>query len=548
MIFTFIFRVYVDSDPEFHLDLHLIVSYLFLCFIENRVLIVVRRIVIIYALWLLVGLACWVYSTYYPILLDEPLLGIQFKITGKIMTFFFGENRDSITEFYHHIFILPLIALIGTFGFNINIFLGKQSVAKTLYSTGAITFFGLNFPETLQSMRELRRVPKASRYKSYELLVWQNMAARIINVFKRDFWRKWWKCWVVGKFNMENKFLRVFFLIVWIPFSLLLVGIYVLPLFSIWENYICEQISYCTKGKDVKSRQIPTFKRVVYVFSMMIQVIGIVMIYVMAWDILLLYNQLSAFVVVDLIRHASEHIPKLILVFAILAYVKGAFLNFADKYRELKMGTIQGLRDLHWEVREEYYHYNKAIKLVFLTPPYDIVWEFSDYGEISIPRRFFYEVVNIYRPYKFYVIRMFLKLGATITIITLLVLLIIDFQVLDQFNSAGQLLLTLFTVSLPLLLGGIRSPWQRELSIKRRHLNIRAWAERISRIVAEDKYPVESEPHKKNNDYNIDYKKDNESNSKGLDCVPEYYGFKMMRVNNMAQRPNISPLDYMVKF
>ena len=462
------------------------------------------------------------------------------------MIFFFGANRSSITEFYHHIFILPLIALIATFGFNLHIFLQKQSVAKTLYSTGELTFFGLTFPETLQSMRELKRGPKASRYKSYELLVWQNMAARIINVFKHDFWRKWWNCWVLGKFNIKNKYLRVCFLIVWVPCSLILVVIHILPLFSIWDNYMREQFNYSVNGKDRKDRKVSLFKRILCILAMILQVIGIVMIYVMAWDILLLYNQLSAFVVIDLIRNASEHIPKLILVFAILAYVKGAFHNFADKYRELKMGAIQGLRDLHWEVREEYYHYNKAIKLVFLTPPYEVIWEFSDYGEISIPRRFFYEVVNIYRPYKFYVIRMFLKLGATITIITLLVLLIIDFQVLDQFNSAGQLLLTLFTVSLPLLLGGIRSPWHRELSIKRQHLNIRAWAERISRIVAEDKYPVESESQIKKKDDNDTSKKDNGSNGFGDD--PGYYQAAKGVVNKVALRPSKSLLGYSIKY
>ena len=121
------------------------------------------------------------------------------------------------------------------------------------------------------------------------------------------------------------------------------------------------------------------------------------------------------------------------------------------------------------------------------------MWEFNDYGEISISRCFFYEVVAIYRPYKFYVIRMFTKLFITIGVISLLIFVIIDFQFLDQFNSAGQLLLTLFTVSLPLLIGAVRSPWQRGLSIKRRHLNIRGWAERICRLVTEEKYPIPNE-------------------------------------------------------
>ena len=90
-----------------------------------------------------------------------------------------------------------------------------------------------------------------------------------------------------------------------------------------------------------------------------------------------------------------------------------------------------------------------------------------------------------------------MKLLITITIVTLLILLIIDFQILGQFTSSGQLLLTLFTVSLPLLIGAVRSPFQRHLSIRRRHLNIRAWAERICRLVTEEKYPVESEEERK---------------------------------------------------
>ena len=456
--------------------------------IENHFLIIIRRILIIYGLWLLIGLACWVYGTYYPILLDEPTMQFQAEITAEIIAFIFGEQRDAITEFYYHIFILPAIALVGVFGTNALLLLRKQSVAKSLYSTGEITFFGSNFLEVLQASLEMKRVPKTSRYKSYELLVWQNMQARMTNVFKHDFWRLWWREWVIGK-SPNNRCLRGVFLIFWLPFSLLLVMFHVVPFFSLWDNCIREQLKYCFMGKDVKGNNVHCCKRLPRVFVMLLQMAGIVMVYTMAWDFLLLYNQMLMFVIIDVIRNASQHIPSIILVAAILAYIKQAFWNFSDKYRELKMGTIQGLRDLHWEYREEYYHYNKRIHFVFKTPPYEVMWDFSDYGEISISRRFFYEVVRAHRPYKYYVIRMFLKLGITITVITLLVLLIIDFQVFDQFSGAGQTILTLFTVSLPLLLGGVRSYWQRDLSIRRRHLTIRAWAERICRIVTVDKYP-----------------------------------------------------------
>ena len=170
-----------------------------------------------------------------------------------------------------------------------------------------------------------------------------------------------------------------------------------------------------------------------------------------------------------------------------------------------------------------------------LTKPYEVLWEFSDYGEISVPRRFFYEVVNIYRPYKFYVIRMFLKLLTTIAVITILILLIIDFQVLDQFNSAGQLLLTLFTVSLPLLLGGVRSAWHRDLSVRRRHLNIRAWAERITRIVTQDKQMVDCAVDTKEA---VAYKKQT--------TIPMASDIKLIMSGNIVQRtlPRTSQLSY----
>ena len=398
-------------------------------------------------------------------------------------------NSTIIYLFYHSLHWWQLLEQMLSF------FWKKQSVAKSLYFTGEICFFGNKFPEHLAIVRESKRVPKASRIKTFERLLFQNLVARILNIFTCKSWRLWWKHWILEKCNPGKSKSRCeqigklsFLIFVWVPFSLVLVLLHALPMFSIWDNYMRKELSL--NGKDDEGRTFSRSKRLRCFINFLVQIIGIIMIYAVLWDLILCYTQFLVFVSIDLIRNAADHIPKLILAFAVLAYIKGAFWNFADKYRELKMGTIQGLRDLHWEYREEYYHYSKSVKFVHKTPPYEVMWKFNDYGEISISRRFFYEVVAIYRPYKFYVIRMFTKLFITIGVISLLIFVIIDFQILDQFNSAGQLLLTLFTVSLPLLIGAVRSPWQRELSIKRRHLNIRGWAERICRLVTEEKYPI----------------------------------------------------------
>ena len=72
-------RLYLDSDPEFHLNIHLVFSYLLLYHVDSHVLMVVRRIVTIYLTWMLIGSGIFIYMTYYPLLLDEPVMYFQYN-------------------------------------------------------------------------------------------------------------------------------------------------------------------------------------------------------------------------------------------------------------------------------------------------------------------------------------------------------------------------------------------------------------------------------------------------------------------------------------
>ena len=70
-------RLYLDSDPEFHLNLHIVFSYLLFFQVDSHVLMVLRRIVTIYLLWMVIGFGMFTYMTYFPVLLDEPVLQLQ---------------------------------------------------------------------------------------------------------------------------------------------------------------------------------------------------------------------------------------------------------------------------------------------------------------------------------------------------------------------------------------------------------------------------------------------------------------------------------------
>ena len=72
-------RLYLDSDPEFHLNIHIVFSYLLLFHVDSHILMVVRRVTALYLVWMIIGFGVFIYMTYYPVLLDEPILTYQFS-------------------------------------------------------------------------------------------------------------------------------------------------------------------------------------------------------------------------------------------------------------------------------------------------------------------------------------------------------------------------------------------------------------------------------------------------------------------------------------
>ena len=78
-------RLYLDSDPEFHLNMNIIVSYVLLFHVDSHILMVLRRIIAIYVTWMISGMGFFIYLTYYPILLNEPILNLQFHLFGEYL-------------------------------------------------------------------------------------------------------------------------------------------------------------------------------------------------------------------------------------------------------------------------------------------------------------------------------------------------------------------------------------------------------------------------------------------------------------------------------
>ena len=76
-------RLYLDSHAEYHLNFHIIFSYLLLYHIDSHVLMVLRRIIVIYVIYMITGLGIFTFSVYYPVLLEGPIWNLQHGLFWK---------------------------------------------------------------------------------------------------------------------------------------------------------------------------------------------------------------------------------------------------------------------------------------------------------------------------------------------------------------------------------------------------------------------------------------------------------------------------------
>ena len=70
-------RLYLDSHAEYHHNFHIILSYLLLYHIDSHVLMVLRRVMVVYILHMITGLGIFTFSVYYPVLLKGPIWNLQ---------------------------------------------------------------------------------------------------------------------------------------------------------------------------------------------------------------------------------------------------------------------------------------------------------------------------------------------------------------------------------------------------------------------------------------------------------------------------------------
>ena len=380
-------------------------------------------------------------------------------------------------------FISPAFSTIVIFILLAPLLLRKQSICENLYCDGDLGFFGDSFPETLVEMTKLRKTPKPSNIpRTYEELLYRNMRARIRNLRNPQFWRLLWDRWVCGgctcsKSSEERPRTVLNYVCVpfWLPFCVILVILHVVPLFSIWANYLRRQVNLTLGISDTTQRLL---KRIAAVPLLLMQLLGIVTSYIMMWNLLLVLINLVVFLCIDGLRNVMTTMPKIIFILALVVYPLSALAHFENGYRQLKSVTF----DLCIERVKASTEDGINSEVVIKQRPCEPLYIVNDDGECSIPRRIFYDICKTYRPYHLEVIATVVKLFILLVVILIMYALIVKFQIFEEFTGEWETMLTICTLALPAMLGMMRSSSLQKLSDQRRKSNLRAWLEKITTI------------------------------------------------------------------
>ena len=359
--------MFLDSDPEFHLNLKIVISYILLCHINNYVLVIVRRILAVFLVWLTIFFGLYFFSTYYPILLDSFTGYIFLNILFPTYTLIFTEiSRETAPYFFY--LIMPAFMTCALFLLLAPLLWKKESISQTLLQNGDLHFFGNPFPEMLVLMRQLRKSPKLSAQRPAELLLQRNMLVRLRNLGKKKFWKLWCKHFVYVK-NLP------FLIPLRLPIAIIMVILHSLPIFSVWANFLKSMFIKITREVIFTEQResqlhIKICKMFLRSFLLLFVCIGVAVTSLMIWLFLIIYCQVIVFLFIDVLRNPSYTLPRCIVIFSIFIYIKMAFDNFEEDYRCLKEVVLDLCKSFSEDVSKDE-EKESEVEVVLIDPPYE---------------------------------------------------------------------------------------------------------------------------------------------------------------------------------
>ena len=443
--------IYMNGDAVYTFGLKTILSYALLFHVDNYPIRVLRRILSIFAVLSVSCVLLFARSVFFPFTLSNSYC--NFEDCGYLMSYFTTNDYSyfmqyKVTSAVYVPALLTVVQVICVFP----IIFKKQRLCEVLYWDEGNTALG----QFMQQGKSLH-----SKYKSYSLetKLYKNFTTRLGYLVKRRFWVYLFDHFIlrtpqyttpafcknkIAKFS--NLLLTGMWYSVKMPLIIASVPLLILPIFTIWTGTI-----------NSPRKILGLFKKTsCFVCTVPLVILGYFMLIVTTCFFIYMVTFTTIFIVIDIIRNIQASMPQMIFIASIMLYFRNAFVQFDDDFRELKMQVFQAMLSLEEEYEEvpENSEY-RSLKNFPLRQ--------DSNGDVAVPKSLFCKVSEEQMPYSKKVLKMLSTLCVHLTIVSFLFVVVVGFQVLDQFSELGESFVTVITVSLPSLFGLLYSDGQKTL-------------------------------------------------------------------------------------
>ena len=477
--------IFLDGDPVYTFGLRAIVAYVLLMHVDYHSIVVTRRLLSMYLIWAIICFLFFVRAVFYPL-----TIAVKCVDCTQLIDIFVEEDHSFYLEWtLYFMLVYPLLLTILQLIFLCPILTRKESLSEVLFWEEDKTSLGRFMLKSADST-SLHRYDQ----QCFEMRLYKNLTQRLGYLIKSKFYVYMFDCFLVETpkclkqgwglpfyhsarrqsniecseqdkarssqyvLNQLQELMITFLLMVWylikLPIVTVVTPFIILPLFCLLSGLVnsprillgnCSSKSgYCCCRSGSLCCKMPLF------------FVGFILTVCKFWFLIYLLLYMGTFILIDIIRNIRTSLPQLIFFFSIMIYIRNAFVQFEDDFRTLKAQTFKAILQLEEEnlnnEEESQEDKHKSFPLMKLQN-----------GDIAIPKCVFYQVSEDQMPYGQSVCKMLTKFFSHLLIISFLFVIIIDFQVLDQFSELGESFITIITVSLPGLFGQIKSEGHKSL-------------------------------------------------------------------------------------
>ena len=448
--------IFLNDDAGYHFSPGVIVGYL-LCFKrDNIVLIMARRLLLLYIFPALHLLASLQMNEYYPQLYKGSW---QFHYTTYFMTKVIDPSEMMRKKWrfdlllWFSLLIIPFGVAFTQFLLLSPILIQRRAISAILYWKEKETAVGKAAGIKVQkSHQDLQSSPSETR-------LYLNMLARLTYLANFEFWKylfteRFFKVRWDGRNICRSTFMIVFKLLL-IPIAF---PFYTFPIFTAFRVIFI--------GKGIQEHiGINKGKVILMKISIMM---GLLYFFLILLGCITLYTYMIVFMLIDIIRTLSETFTQIMFLISVIVNIKTTFNSIEDRYRELKLIVFDIAEDMDTSLED-------GTSLV------EPLLKRFEHGTVAIPRRLFSYICKEYIPYSKLVTKAILSLLIKLVFLGILYGVIIDYQVLKQFSETGESIITIFFVSLPSLLSKTKSDAEMQLGSRYLTTSVRGTITKLQR-------------------------------------------------------------------